>query len=131
MAKHENLKVFTKFYDLTIWLHQKVIKFPKNSRFTLGQRVEDTAFETLELVVMANSTFDKERRLELQKEIGLNLEVLRILMRAAKDLKFINIRSYKFAYERILEVDRILGGWRKSTKNQTPPKNKAFERGGG
>ena len=116
MAKHEDLKVFTKFYDLTIWLHQKVIKFPKNSRFTLGQRVENTAFEILELVTRANSTFDKERRLKLQKRIGIRLETLRILIRVAKDLKFINIRSYKFAYERILEVDRILGGWKKSTK---------------
>lgn len=116
MSEHENLKVFTKFYDLTIWLHQKVIKFPKNSRFTLGQRVENTAFEILKLIIVANSTFDKDLRLKIQKKIGTELEVLRILMRVAKDLKFISIRSYKFGCEKVLEIGKILGGWIKSTK---------------
>ncbi len=116
MFEHENLKIFTKFYDLTIWLHQRVIKFPKNSRFTLGQRVENTAFGILELIVVANTTFDKDLRLEIQKKIGTELEVLRILMRVAKDLKFINIGSYKFGCEKILEAGKILGGWIKNTK---------------
>jgi len=109
MANYEDLKVFTKFYDFTLWLHQKVVKFPKNSRFTLGQRVENIAFEILELVVVANSTFDKKQRLELQKKVGIRLKVLRILMRIAKDLEFINVRSYKFGCEKLLEVGKILG----------------------
>jgi len=129
MANYEDLKVFTKFYDFTLWLHQKVVKFPKNSRFTLGQRVENIAFEILELVVVANSTFDKKQRLELQKKVGVRLEVLRILMRIAKDLEFINVRSYKFGCEKLLEVGKILGGWMKSTKNKMPPKT-VFSGGG-
>jgi len=130
MANYENLKVFTKFYDFALWLHQKVVKFPKNSRFTLGQKVENLAFEILELIAAANSTFDKERRLELQKEIGARLEALRILMRMTKDLEFMNVRSYKFGCEKVLEVGKILGGWIKSTRNKMPPQNNAFERGG-
>jgi len=131
MSEHSDLKIFTKFYDLTIWLHRKVVKFPKNLRFTLGQKVENTAFKILGLIVTANSTFDKDHRLKIQKEIGAELEVLRLLMRVSKDLKFMSIRSYRFGCEKVLEVGKILGGWMKSTKNKMPSEQKFASKGGG
>jgi hypothetical protein len=39
------------------------------------------------------------------------LDKLRIVIRLTKDLKFISIRQYQFAAEKINEIGKMLGGW--------------------
>ncbi len=43
-AKREDpRRVIQQMYDLTIWLMERVEKFPRSSRFVLGDRVEESA----------------------------------------------------------------------------------------
>ena len=106
----QNLVIFQKVYDLILWLYPTVNKFPKSQRFVLGQQIENTVLEILKGTIQANQESDK---LPYLKQISVDLDKLRILIRLSKDLKFISIRQYQFAAEKINEIGRILGGWMK------------------
>ena len=51
--------VVGKTYDLVLWLVQKVEKFPKSYRFSVGQRLVDTGLDLLLLLVEAAYRKDK------------------------------------------------------------------------
>ena len=106
----QDLVIFQKVYDLILWLYPTVNKFPKSQRFVLGQQIENTVLEILKGIIQANQ---ESNRLPYFKQISVDLDKLRILIRLSKDLKFISIRQYQFGAEKINEIGKILGGWMK------------------
>jgi len=109
----QNLAIFEKTYELILWLYPTVNKFPKSQRFVLGQQIENTILEILKGIIEANQERDK---LAYLKKISVELDKLRILVRLSKDLRFISIRQYSFAAEKINEIGKMLGGWMKSCR---------------
>jgi hypothetical protein len=97
-----------KTYDLLKWLLPAVSKFPRDKRYTLGQRIEDKLLDVLELLLSANYTRDK---LALLKEANLKLEHFRYLVRLSYDLRFIDLRKYEFVSRETNEAGRMIGGW--------------------
>ncbi|MDP3995778.1 MAG: diversity-generating retroelement protein Avd [bacterium] len=106
----QDLVIFQKVYDLILWLYPTVNKFPKSQRFVLGQQIENTVLEILKGIIQANQESNRPPYL---KQISVDLDKLRILIRLSKDLKFISIRQYQFVAEKINEIGKILGGWMK------------------
>ncbi len=104
----QDLVIFQKVYDLILWLYPTVNKFPKSQRFVLGQQIENTVLEILKGTIQANQ---ETNRLPYLKQISVDLDKLRILIRLSKDLKFISLRQYQFAAEKINEIGKILSGW--------------------
>jgi len=104
----QDLAIFEKTYELILWIYPTVNKFPKSQRFVLGQQIENTVLEILKGIIEANQERNKVPYL---KQISVNLDKLRILIRLSKDLKFISIRQYQFAAEKINEIGKMLGGW--------------------
>jgi hypothetical protein len=45
--------------------------------------------------------------------VNLKLDVLRFMMRIAKDMKYVNVNSYDFFCQSAIEVGRMVGGWLK------------------
>jgi len=79
----------------------------------LGQQIENTILQILKGIIQVNVEINKKPYL---KQISVELDKLRILIRLSKDLKFISIRQYQFIAEKINEIGKMLGGWLKSCK---------------
>jgi len=108
---YKNLSIFEKTYELILWLYPTVNKFPKSQRFVLGQQIENTVLEILKGIIQANH---ERNKLGFLQQISVDLDKLRILIRLSKDLKFINIKQYQFAADKVNEIGKMLGGWIKS-----------------
>jgi hypothetical protein len=79
-------------YEFSIWLIRKVENFPRSYRFSVGDRLVQGILDLL-----------------------LRLNRLRFLLRLAKDLNLLNVDSYGHAAERVEEIGRMVGGWRKAS----------------
>ncbi len=102
--------VLVKWYDFVKWLLERVDSFPKNQRFIFGQRLADNAIRVLELLVEAAYSRSK---IELLKRANRQIEMLRWLVRLAKDRKLFTVRQYGFACKALTECGRMVGGWLK------------------
>ena len=107
----QDLVIFEKVYQLVRWLYPTIQKFPKSQRFVLGQQIENISLDVLRGIIRANASRTK---LPILYEASVDLDTLRILLRLAKDLKFLSIRQYAFAAELVNEVGKLLGGWIRS-----------------
>ena len=102
-----------KTYDLLKWLMPAVSRFPKDKRYTLGQRIENKLLDILELLLDANYSQDK---LEILKKANLELEYFRYLIRLSYDLEFLDLRRYEFTAQAVNEIGRLIGGWIKQQR---------------
>ena len=104
----DTLIIYQKTYDFIFWLYPIVNKFPKSQRFVLGQRIELKALDLIHSIIVANALRDKSTALE---EASIELDELRIVVRLAKDMHFINIKQYGIAAEKMNEIGKLLSGW--------------------
>ena len=111
----QELKIITHTYDLLIWTLGHTAKFPRSHRFGLGQRIEDKLHELLDHLVEAKFTGDKA---EILRQASLRVEQLRLLYRVAKDLQILSMRSQRYGLERLQEIGRQLGGWRRQMSDR-------------
>jgi len=103
--------VIAKLYDLILWTIPHLEKFPRNHKFTIGDRIETLLLDILELLIEAAYTKNKVNALN---QANVKLEKFRFLVRLSKDLKLISNKQYQFANKNIEEIGKQIGGWKKS-----------------
>ena len=104
----EGPKVITATHDFIKWAISHIAKFPRNQRYTLGERVENKLFSLLELLIDAQYSKDKANVL---KRANLEIEQLRHLFRLCHDLRLINIKTYELSSKYLMDVGAQVGGW--------------------
>lgn len=104
----EGPKVITCAYDFIKWAIPHIAKFPRNQRYTLGERVESKLFLILELLIEAQ--YSKEKA-EALKKANIEIEQLRYLFRLAYDLRLINLKTYELLAKYLGNIGAQVGGW--------------------
>ena len=98
----------TKLYDIILWLMPQIEKFPRDFKFTIGDKIISILLNSLELIIEAVYTKDKHNFL---RRLNLQLEKLRYLIRLSKDLKALSIKKYAYISDEINELGKMIGGW--------------------
>lgn len=111
MVQHSLPKAVQDCHNLMIWLIPLLDNFPRNRRFTLGERLESRLLEILELLVEA--AFVKNKR-ELLKRANSRLAVVRHLWRMAYELRTIPVNRYEYGAKLLDDLGKQVGGWLKS-----------------
>ena len=106
--------VFVKTYDFLLWLLPHTARFPKAMRHTVTNRLEVAALDFQGALTQANRTRD-DRRFSFIEEADGHLDQLRFLVRLVTDLGWLSGRQYAFAAEKLAEIGRLVGGWRRAT----------------
>ena len=98
MSRPSDLSLYLAVYKLVKYLYLLVKNFPKSYKYTLGQNILDLAWETLDLVIQANSLPNKEKP-EPIRQASTAFNKLKIRLRLAHEikLKFEGIDSFPFS----------------------------------
>jgi hypothetical protein len=99
-------------HELIHWLIPQLDKLPRLRRFTLGERLEQTLLDVLELLLEAAYTRDKQPAL---RRANLRLEVARHLWRLAHELEGVSTRRYAHGAGLVDDLGRQIGGWLRSS----------------
>lgn len=110
MTRSDPPKAVQDCHNLLIWLIPLLDNFPRNRRFTLGERLETGLIEILELLVEAAYTKAKQ---DVLRRANLRLAVVRHLWRMAHELKTIPGKRYAHGAELMEDLGKQIGGWLK------------------
>ncbi len=111
-----DIPIFKQAYELYALLTGFRSLVPKQDRHGLWQKVEETALSIVEYLLTASQR-GKEAKREPLERASVRLNVLRILLRLAKDTKAIDAKKYAQSQQIVDEIGRMLGGWIKSTRS--------------
>lgn len=114
------LLVLQRWEEFCAWLIPHTGRWPKSSRFTFGQRVQNNALDIVELLVM--SRWEPKRRRRNLHQANLLLERLRHLFRLARGADIMSPKGFESAMRGLDETCRLLGGWRKTVEANVRPR---------
>jgi len=104
--------VIEKHYDLIKWMIPKISQFPRDQRFLLADRIEKYLLDILELLLAAMYS---PRRKEYLLEVNHKIDLIRLLTRLAKDLKYVSVKAYDYVCQQFFEIGCMVGGWLKQS----------------
>jgi hypothetical protein len=104
--------IFTRTYDFLLWLLPQTARFPRQYRFSLGERLARQALDFHELLITAGISHGVEQQAALKQADG-QLVQLHQMMRLCKDLEIISLSQYEHVSRLLNELGRLLGGWLK------------------
>lgn len=90
-------------------------KLPALQRQTIGRRLEDSVLGLLELLVMAKHAPTAQKGMYLIKA-SAQAEIIQFQLRLLLTQKLANETTLHQLQAKVLEIGRMLGGWRKSVQ---------------
>jgi hypothetical protein len=110
-----NQSALERAYQFLARLIPTLGRFPRRQKFVLGDRIESTALDVLEVLVEATYTGNRGRIVEA---LNLKLDKLRFLFRLSTELQLLDQRRYEYASRCIDEIGRLVGGWIRAHRGQ-------------
>lgn len=118
-SKYENLPVYKKALELTVYFETVVKGFNRYHKYTLGANLRTMSLEILVLIARANI---KAGRVKCLEEAIQKLEDLKILIHVCKEVKaFKMFSSFEFATKSTVEVLKQCEGWLRSQNPANKP----------
>jgi four helix bundle protein len=111
MSNLDSFKLLAKLEELDAYSHQVSMQFPKYERHVLCAEIRASCNRLLRLTIQAAKRYHKKTTVQ---DLDIEVEVLRVLVRKAHRLRYINQKRYETWSRQIDEVGRMLGGWIKS-----------------
>jgi len=118
MAQYNHLPIFQLTYKLTIAIYQTTHLFPRDFKYTLGQKLKEVISDLLNLIVEANSMKYKTETLE---RAWTKFEQFRIQLRLACDLKILGLKRYEAFNRDLEEIAKQLSGWLEWSRKNCQP----------
>jgi len=109
------IPIIQKVYDFYRELYLAIEKMPKKDKYTLGEKLGRTTLDLIELLIMASYANKEEKNIFLNKA-NAKLEILKILVRLAEEVKAISTKKYLLLQEKLQETGKMLGGWMRSLR---------------
>jgi hypothetical protein len=117
MSLYENLPVYKKALDLTVYFNTIVIHFNKHYKYTIGADLCNLSRKIL--IIIARANLKEDRKLKLIEAIEF-LEELKILLHICKEVKAFNgKKSFGVAVKSVIEVLKQCEGWLRSQNSSS------------
>jgi CRISPR/Cas system-associated endonuclease Cas3-HD len=115
MAQYKHLPIYKTTYELLEKVTRKTKNFPRDFKYSLGDKIRNECIELVVFIFKANSI--KHQREENLKHILERVQVIELMLRLAKDLHLLNVTAFS---EIVLLTDslaRQTQGWITHTEN--------------
>jgi hypothetical protein len=113
MNNFHSPSIIQKVYDFYAELYLMVEKMPKKDKYALGEKLQKITLDFLELLITAGNK-PKDEKFPFLELANTKLEILKITIRLAHEVKAIPTNKYNSLELKLQEVGRMLGGWIKS-----------------
>lgn len=102
-----------------LW-QQYVVHFPKQNRYTLGNKIDEIFLAAIEYCFLASYANRETKTVQLERCIS-RVDLLKLFLLLAWEIHAIDIKKYTVLSEQLLEVGKMLGGWRKGLATKNSP----------
>lgn len=113
----EDYPLYVHWYQTLCWLLETCDRFPKQSRWVLGNRVANHGLDAMEAIVEAIYT---KARLPLLRQINRHIELLRVLLRIAHHRHYLSSKQFAYISEQLDTAGRMTGAWARSCGTPIP-----------
>lgn len=115
-----DLPILTKLSESYKLWHNYLTHLPKLTKYSLGVRVDNLFADCLELSLYAGYA-DKKEKLIVIKKLSVKFDALKFFLKLLWEIKALDNKQFAGISAPITEVGKMIGGWLKLFKTETPP----------
>lgn len=108
MAQYQHLPIYKLTYDILLRIMQITKNFPREYKYTLGQKLRDEIIDLVILIYRANSAKDKTEFLSM---IVGRVQLIQLLIRLCHDIRIMQRKHYVDLAEKTDSLARQAQGW--------------------
>lgn len=101
--------------------------FPKDLRYTLGNKIDLLFIETIEAIFQAANLIAAEK-LPMLRKASSKLDLLKFFLQIAWEIKAIDNKKYQLLSEPLVKIGKMFGGWIRQLQAKPNP---AYKNGAG
>ena len=113
MAQIKHLPIYKTTYELLELVVRVTKDFPKDFKYTLGDKIRSEVIDLVVFIFKANAT--RQQRIENAGKIIERIQVIDLLIRLTKDLRLINVKQFSEIVFLSDSLGRQASGWIKHT----------------
>ncbi len=117
MAQYQHLPIYKGTYDLLLRIVIATKDFPREHKYTLGQKLRDEVLELIVFIYRANSVPNRAVHIATIIE---RIQVVEVMIRLAHDLRVLTRGHYAGLAEMTDSLARQAQGWLKSSERRKP-----------
>ena len=117
MAKYNHLPIYKTTYELLLDLMNLVGKFPRDYKYTIGEKIQKHVINIFILIYKSNSSRHKTNYIN---EILTEIQYLDLFLRMSHDLKIVSQERYCSYVEKAGSIAKQAQGWLKSYMPKEP-----------
>ncbi|MBI5749111.1 MAG: four helix bundle protein [Nitrospinae bacterium] len=123
MAHYENLPIYKRTVELTVYIEQVVRGFSKYHKYTIGSDLRNLSRSLAVMVIKANSMRDK---IPILTELRDKSEEMKLMIMIGKEVKAFNsFKQFQHAAGLTVEISKQSEGWLKSQREKGTESPKA------
>ena len=107
----------TKLKDCYVVWQKYLQGIPKQNRYTLGSRIDETFLTAIEFCFLA-SYAPLETKLNYLERTISRIDLLKLLIQLLWEIKALDNKKYIELSEYLIEIGRMLGGWKKGLETR-------------
>lgn len=113
MAQYKHLPIYKTTYELLEAVTRKTKDFPRDFKYSLGDKIRNECIELVVFIYKANSL--RQQREEHLHQILERVQVIELMLRLAKDLRLFNVNAFSEIVALTDSLARQAQGWIKHT----------------
>ncbi len=102
-----------------VW-QEYLTHFPKQNRYTLGNKTDEVFLLAIEYCFLASYAHKDTKLIHLERCIS-RVDLLKLLLQLAWEIRALDAKKYRVLGEQLQEVGRMLGGWKKGLEPKNSP----------
>lgn len=116
--KTTQLPVFRAMYDLNLMIIRLVEKFPKQYKYSIGNKLIDNSLELFKHLFTVNRIYDdKQRRVICLEEFLDDFDLLKVLIRLSNEQRLFSLKDTANLALLTDDITKQINGWRKKLIN--------------
>jgi hypothetical protein len=116
MAQYQHLPIYKLTYDILQRIMVATKNFPREYKYTLGQKLKDEVVDLVILIYKANTAKDKVEHIEIILE---RVQLVQLLIRLCHDMRILQRKHYVDLVEKTDSLARQAQGWLKAGKKNS------------
>ena len=113
MAQYQHLPIYKQAYDILLRTLVATKDFPREYKFTLGEKLKNEIVELVVHIYRANSAINKKQHIESILE---RIQAIHLLLRLSSDMKILTRRNYAALSQMSDGLGKQAQGWLKSSE---------------
>jgi hypothetical protein len=108
MAQYQHLPIYKVTYDLLSLVTKRTKEFPRDFKYSLGDKIRNECIDLVIFIYKANSTKDK---VDYLNKILERVQVIELMLRLSKDLNLLNVKAFSEIIVLTDSISRQAQGW--------------------